>query len=407
MWAARGQGPSLLRVDAVLEQGPGPVLLTERVTVSNSSPQLVWLRPVPEPVPFEDAAEELLQAVAAVEPTTPPAEGVRARPFGPSVLTYLMGTTDEQPLRAPPMPEGRTLLVDAVTTFSGRAETSSVTLVTTLPAEGEAFLQRFGVELDPEGRTELARYLNLGWSVVAASVRDPSPNPEQPAVLGPFASPLPKLEYPLLRRAGVDGPSFMVSVLADGPRVPLDFLVVPPGAKTNEPRAVVHYLGPFEPDLGEQRVLTRFELWPGSSKSHSVRLGPPDAAIVAPQLPPAPRDPGGFDLFWVLLLGLTPMVFAPEAWLMWGLQTLARARARAGLPAFGVKLGAVWGLIVAGYWLVAVDGMAKVAAVGPLLFATLQLAIPYAEREPAPVRAEFRRAKTKRRAAEPSQPPGS
>jgi hypothetical protein len=121
-----------------------------------------------------------------------------------------------------------------------------------------------------------------------------------------------------------------------------------------------------------------------------VGVAPSDSAQVVP---------GGYqrgsalDLFLCLLLGMTPLFYTPEALiLLWiGYNARSRRSPRQPLPT-SARLWGVYAFVVAVFWLITLEGMARFAALGPIAVGILQL-MSEPERERGPVRVDFRRKK--------------
>lgn len=404
--------PKVARVEALLVEDPEGAYLIESLYLPSAGAQTVWLRPVPgapEMRPGPDVFETLIEGAV---PTPPHAASIRSRPFGPSVVTLLAERLNPTP--APPnprpLPESRPLEVDQLEIFRGSVETSTMTGSVSLPADLEIFLRRRGVTVREGGRRKLATYLNRGWSVIAASIYDPSPTNPVLGRIGPFrtqwSGEVPG--YPILRRRS--GAELLFGVIASEAKVAEKLGVVQGDQKPpREGASELLFAGavlpgtPLEAALTELElvnalapaVYTRFALRPGEAELDLVRFGPGAAALGAPEIPLAAPAGSPSDLLLCLLLGLAPLALAPESWLVLWLQGRARDSARGGGSRLGVKLWAAWSLLVAAYWFFSLVGLARVAALGPLIIGTAQLAVPFAERTPSRFRAELPRRRVK------------
>lgn len=409
--ARPGEALTPIRVDAAVLPTRSGMAWVEQVEVMSTASQWVWLRPFPSS-PEVTAGPDVLGTLAAhAVAGLPMSEQLERRLLGPSLVQALwFRWFPPEPGLAPlAPPSAPALTVEEVRQFSGSAQTSTVTGAVTLPTELEQLLVRYDTPLGPKARAELAHYLRIGWTLVALAGRDaPSPTPSR-RILGPVRfdqagerSP----SYLLLSRRPVDGP-LVIRALGPTPLVPaqlptrydptVDPVEVEPGV------AVVRSTTPIDNDvelayrLGEvldlpvnaETRVTELVVRGDGARVDELELVAPEDAVSRPVLPPPSRPGSGGDLFRCVLLGLSPLILAPESWLLYALQARARARARRGQPAFGVKAWSMWTLATAAYWLFALDGLARIAAVGPLLIGMSLLALPYTERDRGPVRARL------------------
>lgn len=412
VFVARGSTPVLTHVDVLItEHGSERYQLVEQVSLRSEAPQLVWLRPLPGRATVEPGPQLFSALAAASQPVAPLADTVRARPFGPSVVTLALQRLF--PSAPPPEVAGgpgeaRDLSIDAVRMFSGETRTSTLSGAITLPRELERFLEGRDAPLALDDRRRVAGWLTRGDWVMAVAAYDRLPSAETPARIGPLLITLPGTppRYPLARRS-TDTLQVVFNVLAAGPRVPGQLPVMTDAATPAPPggRSVLVYAGPVPPDselslgleedlslrLPPNPLLTRARLETKAARLDEVSFGEP-----APGTEPLAIESGtvpgtASDLLLCMLLGLAPLVLAPESWLILWIQERARDVARRGGSPLGVKLWALWCFGVAAYWFVALDGVARVAALGPLILGTAQLALPFTERIPSPFRAEIRR----------------
>lgn len=421
-----GRSARAFRVDAVLvDTGDGGDTWIEQISLHNQAPQIVWLRPVPR-APKVRAASGVFDILARGAVRRPElSDRVRAHPFGPSVLTLAT-----QRLRDPvlsvgpyPPPEARPLTLDAVRVFQGTAATSSITGEVSLPPELRAFLRGRDIRLANADRAWLARYLNVGWSVLAAALFDDAPFSSAPARIGPlrFEHEVPDARYPLLRRTSSAGLDFVFYALGEEPLIPKEVptraaprgpdrrgpggtgaaAITHASALVGQPEVALALADALELPITPELVLTQAFFRPASARLDLLSFVPPAQAETPPSLPSPTRRGSWPDLLSCFVLGFAPLVLTPEAWLVRWLQGRARDSARRGGLRLGVKLGAVWALLVAGYWFFTLEDLARWAALGPLVLGTVQLAVPFSEKEAPPVRATFRRKKEPRSSEAP------
>lgn len=394
----------------LVQPSEGSSVLVERIALRSTAGRLLWMRAFrSEPTRVSPVALDFQLVSEADENPTPFADAVRSRPFGPSLLTpTLKAVFPEEP---PPAPrrllEGRALEVDESLYVSGRATTSTVTGAVTLPEALESLLGRWDLELDMPGRRRVGQLLNTGWGLFAAVLYDGTPNQPGWAVLGPIGFELSdeELVYPLEGSTAEDLGEWHGALVTPSPSAPLELPLVSLEESETTSGVVLssatrlgthqelalHLRDELSLSLGGDLTLTQLELKLGSARLDALHFRASEAA--AAQTGAGPKRGGFLDLFSCLLLGLAPLILAPESWLLLWIQSRSRASARTGGSRFGVKLWAVWCLGVAIFWLLAVDELARIAALGPLLLGTIQLALPYTRVDPRPIRARFRRPK--------------
>ncbi|MEL6187849.1 MAG: DUF2330 domain-containing protein [Myxococcota bacterium] len=411
VFAARGTAPvTATQVEVLLtDSGDGQYQVLEQLWLRSEVSKLVWIRPLPARATIEPGPDLFAELSAATVPRVPLANAVRARPFGPSVVT--LAADRLWPASAAPQtrarPEARALEVDALELFSGEARTSSVTGEVFLPPDLERFLTRHDAPLSTVDRRTVSGWLRRGAVLMALAAYDRLPSDRSPSRLGPFLmtfsgdQPL----YPLARRS-TDELEIVFDVLASGARVPQQLPLAsaggPPapggqatlvyaGAVAEESELDLRLVEHPELRLPASRVLTRTRLQTETARLDAVSFGasPPGADPIEVQTDQTPGTAG--DLLLCLLLGLAPLILAPESWLILWIQERARDVARRGGSTLGVKLWALWCFGVAAYWFFTLEGLARVAALGPLILGTAQLALPFTERIPSPFRAEIRK----------------
>jgi hypothetical protein len=398
--------------------------LVEQVYVMSTARAAVWLRAFPSTPQLTQIGDtplfQNLDALTSVE--EPYNETMRPRLFGPSVVTLLtrkLSQANEHPQkRVSAMPEAdRTLEVQRLVFFSGHVESSTITHRPFLPGEMIAFFRSEGVQPSPAAESLVASTMNRGWTVLGLAIRDRRPSSEAAARIGPlqleFVSPSVIYPQDLEQTPGAAPGAKTLRLYLATPRVlapnayetvwddrPWEHSAVPLG------RFVVTYnraieTGPAEFEINERTGikvapewhLVRTELQTPASDHRDVELVPAARAVA---LPPTTKKGSGTDLFLCLLLGLTPLLYTPESWFLLWLGARARSKARATRrerPVFGVKLWSFYAVLVGAFWLLGLEGGARVAAIVPALIGIVQLALPYTERDPSPYRAQIRKKK--------------
>lgn len=401
----------------VIEEGQRGFTVIQRLTLESQAARFVWLQPIFGALEAVDEAPDVFDVLAQALVRAPEfSEELRRRPFGPSILNYLTRRFRPDPGRAEPLvaPAARPLEIDALAYFTGSAKTSTITRRVSLPRALEDFLRIHNVSISQDERRFLGTYLNSGWSILGAAMYDRAPSPEGVARLGPVGLRFSggDRSLPLVRRRAPEALELVVYALADGPRVPAELpsrppsrpfrpkeapageMLVPHADRLDQsPELSLALAEPFGNELLQDAYLTQLYFRPGSARLGRLTLHSPEKVAVQTQLPTSSQRGTPGDFFTCLLLGLTPLFLTPEAWLVMWVQARSRDQARTGGSRLGVKLWAVWALFVAAYWFLSLHGLARAAAIGPLLLGTFQLVLPFAERDPLPVRAQFRRPK--------------
>lgn len=418
MFVGRSPSPKIreIRMDALLvDRGEAGFTLVQRASVRNSETLFLWLQPVPG-VPEQAAVsfDPFGPLAQTAVPVVPFSDQLREVPLGPSLATVLLRrlTTERPTRKALVPPAGRSLEIGELQVFQGRAHTSTITRETFLPGPLEEFLRRYGTKLSSSARHQAGDYLNRDWSILGVALIDPAPSPDDVVSVGPVAlrfqagSP----SFPLLRRGALDAREVVIHILADGPRVPVELPIEsarPDFVARTAPRGQVFVtfagalerLDSVDPQLAEQfglrsgagADLTQLYLRPGTAKLDVLTFASPSSAVRPLRLESQTTAGSAQDLLTCILLGLAPLFLAPESWLLWWIEGRARQVARKGGSWVGVKLWSFWPFLVAAYWFFGLEGMARIAAIGPLVIGTVQLAIPFSEREAGPIRVQFRR----------------
>jgi hypothetical protein len=390
--------------------------IVEQIVVTSPTPTFVWLRPFPSRPNVRPAPRDLfatLDAGTVVE--EPYNEAVRRTLFGPSVVTALTRRLMDPPSRRETdgyQEARRPLELGATEIFSGRVMTSTITHELILPEELTQYFTRENMVVSEEEKRELARYLNRDWFVSATSVQDAAPSDQTKAVLGPARFDVESVTV-LYPQMGLERPYS---------KIPTDFFLVSSGALTpaafrtvwdarpweQHPKRrgefVATYSQPIDPEgplayeIGEKGALL---VGPGSHLVRSLYERGNETLIDIelvhardPTLiPGSGRRSSATDIILCILLGIAPLIYTPESWFLLWLAARAKERIRREGKGFGTKLWSIYAVVVAIFWFATIDGTGRLAALAPMMIGIVQLALPYTQRDPAPVRAAFKRKK--------------
>lgn len=389
----------------------------EEEEVINTALQFAWIRSVPgKNAIAEKAKPEIMSTLAALTEVLPPHnDSIRDKLFGPSVVTLLTRKLSPPQQPAPhPLDLDKT---DRVLTISDTLElrepvaTSTITHRPIMPDAVINLLARINVKMEQHLESQLAAALDRGDMVLISIVSDTRPNAETPAKLGPFqyqfttSRPVHPMQF---TRAQSSTP-VRVYTLSSVPLAPAAYESVwieEPWYRFEE-EARAYYVTYNTPVLQDSTL--EFEL------DEKLGLGlPPTARLMRGNATLNPGDrsemvfleatepmvlPGNSargsarDLFVCVLLSVTPLLYTPESWFFLWLGARAKARARREGRAFGVRLWALYAVAVGAFWFFTLEQNARIACLVPLLIGITQLALPYLERDPAPVRVVFKKKK--------------
>ncbi len=401
--------------DILLIQDGRKQTLIDMFEVRSEASRFLWIKPFPKEISRTEAKAELFETLRKQTTVQEPYnEAIRRNLFGPSVVTLLT----RRFMTPPPSPElkdtseKRTLSIEAQAFFKGEVTTSTITRGYVLPSDFGDWLRRYAAEVTENDKRSIAGHLNRGWGVLVTLVHDRAPSSDTLARLGPY-------RYDD-QRAQVVYPQLIEPSRFSAP-VELEFYLI-----ANKALAAVTYPTVWDERSWEQQppkehaFLTTFNraVERGDEIDFSLREQaglplPEQARLVRTRFTRPRRDgrvvlefrpardgvviPGGGsrgsgrDIFLCMLLGLTPLIYTPESWFFLWLAGRARARARAQGSAFGVRLWALFVFAVAFYWFATQQNFGRLAAVIPMLIGIGQLALPYTERDPFPVRAQLRK----------------
>lgn len=389
--------------------------MIEEVEVISTAREFLWIRAIPSKDAQRMAANpEFLPALAELTSVKPPFnEQIRENLFGPSVVALLTRKLVPAPKVAPDPIDlsaaDRTLELAETIELRDAIPTSTITDLPIMPLAIEGLLARTQSKLDPELLLRIAGAIESNFTIFISVVRDTRPSATTPARLPALRYDFrnPRAIYPLALSSGVNRTELRLYTLASMPLAP----VSTPAVWLQEPWHVLdrssrtYYVG-FNQEVKEESPL-QFQLAerygiPLPSTAQLVRANLSlesyernDLELVeAPDPIPLPGSGArgsAADLVTCVLLGLTPLLYTPESWFFLWLGARAKARARREGKAFGVRLWSFYALLVGAFWFLTLEQNARIAALVPILIGLVQLALPYVERDPKPVRAIFRK----------------
>lgn len=390
--------------------------LVDELEVRSMAREGLWLHVLPSvPTAITTGDPKLLDDIASLTAVHEPYnELLRRTLFGPSVVTLLTKRLIPEPKsqddEAPA--DLRRLELRTPVVFSGAVITSTITKRPVLPGGLVDLVERTaGEKIAVSLQLELAAYLNRGWAIAAIPFSDTRPSETAPAHLGPIHAKVisPQPVYPFgLIRLPVDS-RFELFVIAEQPLVPLALEATwdrRPWESDPEGRGRLHitYNRPVADDVALDILLrdrNGLGIPPGLRLLRAELLLPrgvrPDLDLVPAKesvtLPTSTGRGSGADLFACVLLGLTPLLYTPESWFLLWLGARAKARARRGRRSMALGLWSLYAIAVGVFWFFTMEGGARVAAIIPALVGLAQLALPYVDREPTPVRVQFKKKK--------------
>lgn len=374
--------------------------LVEAVELQNPPARFAWLRAFPtKPARVVRAGPGLFDALREETAVPEPfREHVKARKFGPSILSLAFSEAPtEAPTEEPTLSSrSQPFAVETLRYFEGQTTTSTITRRKRLPESFESWLVEQNLVLSPLQFNALAEVFDRGWVLAATSYAG------LPAAdrlwLGPVVYELADSSgaYPA-RQFGPQSPrerEFEIYTIGPTPLLPEAKLEWSerPWAESEAPRdgwLRTRYHQPIElgtrlalepqlefsiPEQGSLAAgVMRFEVPPSGDLAFTARE--PDAV---PRLPGRGGRGSVVDLLLVLLLGLLPLLYTPESWLLLyvGHRFREARRRDADAPTWGLLLWPFYALGVALYYLVTLEDLARTAALLPLVLAALRLATP-------------------------------
>ncbi|MBX2813865.1 MAG: hypothetical protein KTR25_18760 [Myxococcales bacterium] len=410
--------PELRRVDAVVLRSPeSGFQLLQRLTLTNTEhSQIVWLSVLPSLPDVKIGPSVFAELARTVDHPQSYSEQLRRNPFGPSVLTIVSRQINPELSSRPLIAATERQLQIHDLRFFPPTEPVIQKHNTQLPEELNLYLGQHSIELSPDVTQQIISNVRNGGVVLVAVLHDPEPGP-QPAQVGPlhlsFGSGHPTI--PLLLPAS-HSLELVVSALGSTPLAPLELPantsdidgknpVAQSDSRSNVlflgrlglfPSLQAHLFEAFGDHIRSETILTHMSITTTDLKLPALHLVSADENPQAPlgraQMPNPPGNPT--DLLLCILLGLTPLGFTPEIWLLWFIGKQVRGTHRGagwGEVRLARQLASVWCLVVAAYWLYTLVDIARVASLGPLLIGTVLIAVPGGRHEPMPVRIPFKK----------------
>lgn len=402
--------------------GQGSSLMIEQLELRGDARRFVMLRVFPKaPTAIRGASPELLEVLEGATTVAPPLHlELKRRMFGPSILTaLLMGfgsgqapatPSDEEAAKAkqekPELPRA-TFDEAGVLRFSGPITSSTITGQRYFPPDFDAWLNGTLVALPRTTRDALLSAFAAGSTIVAMQID--RPQGEGPFLFGPIEYRLagPVVTEPMLLPSG---PSTGVKLRTYALHPTLPFTPSLRDAVFNDtpwegPRgssANVVYWGQPGPEvqeaLSDRFALTSSVVRVARSELRYTERPTSDTTFLTPRgaidIPGRAKRGSGIDLFLCIMMGLAPLLYAPESWLLLWITANARDRLKRG-QTLGL-VGAMWplyALLVAGYWMYTLSDLGRTAALGPLLIGVIRLFMPPEDNQTRQIRVDFARKK--------------
>jgi hypothetical protein len=389
----------------------------EEEEVISTARAFAWFRTVPgKNAVAKKADPAILPALADLTYVRPPHnDSIRSKLFGPSVVTLLTRklSPPQQPIRDPLDIDttDRVLEIGETVELREPIPTSTITHRPIIPDSVLALLGRVEAQMEPSLEHLVSAALNRGDLVLVSIVRDSRPSAITRAKLGPFQYDFiaPRPTHPMQLTRSVQATPLRVYTLASGPLAPGAYESVwieePWYPIEQETRAYyVSYNTPVREDSAahfELREKLGFQMpaTPHLMRANAtLNAGDRSELIFLPphepvELPGDSARGSARDLFICVLLSVTPLLYTPESWFFLWLGARAKARARREGRAFGIRLWALYAVAVGAFWFFALENNARIACLVPLLIGAAQLALPYLERDPLPVRSQFKKKK--------------
>jgi hypothetical protein len=406
--------------------------LVEEVLIEPHATRFAWIRMFPSRPEIRSADINTFPALEVESTLRPPyRDGVIDSVFGPSIFTLLTRFVTRGPAAVPSLgdelgPRHIAIADRGIELFEGRTWSSTVTRKRFFPRDFEAFVQHFDLAPSERERQEVMRAFDDGWTIAALMV-DNSSQVDR-LVVGPtlYRFKTTRAIHPgeLTSTAPKEGLSYFL--VGDRAIAPIEIHTAPDErpwdreAERPGDRFVYSYNHEMDPRLalevdqllGDVRVksthLVRGKYRRSTPLGHPLTFGASDSLST---LPLASGRGSAVDVILCLLLGITPLLYTPESWLLFMLGLRSRDNRRRNAPdaiTAGSLLWPLYSLVVAVFWVVHLDGSGRMAALIPLFVGIFQLASPPPERERRPIRIDFsRRRRGKRKAEEPkpSKPP--
>jgi hypothetical protein len=345
------------------------------------------------------------------EPTTvraPHNMSIRDLLFGPSVVTLLSRKLSKPTHVQPKAPSAnRSIEIESTLEFTDPIPTSTITRRPVMPISLTNLADRLHFKLPGHVEDDVAAHLERGWFVYVSVVIDRNPDRSQRARLGPFKfefeSPIPVIPIGTAS-THTPVPVHIYSIAAD-PLVPMHYAATwsdePWRNEAREPgSALISFNRPIRansdlsnelsrrlsvPPLAGSR-LTRGEIRLETGTRVHLDLAKPAKSI---DLPSARSRGSPSDLFMCVLLGLTPLLYTPESWFLLWIGARMRQRAKEARKVFRIRLWPLYAIGVAVFWMITLEGGARIAALVPAVVGLIQLLLPVVDSEVSPIRVHF------------------
>jgi hypothetical protein len=425
-WATSGASARETAVRTFVSGDHGVELLVEEVELEVSAPRIAWIRAFPEAPKMRGLDARFFPALDGLTEVQPPYhEGLEEKVFGPSILNWIAKGLLKDPPAAPepvsPPNTRRVYLGDReVQIFSGKTWTSTKTHRRYLPTALETWLQENDFKPNDNERAVLSNYCDQGWIIAGTLIENPSRATH--ITLGPtlYRFHSERLVQPVLLDVssgvprdgwlyyfGADRALEIQGVSSEWDARPWDGRVARP-----KDRLIVRYSHQADDVAGleiqqmlgdpvaDVRFVTRGRVESSYAYPNDLRVITAKEPVV---LPPSNGRGSTYDILLCLLLGVTPLLYSPESWILLLIAARAREKQRADKTALGTGtlLWPIYALLVAAFWIVRLEGKARFAALVPLFIGILQLATPPPERERGQVRVNFERRRKKPKADAP------
>ncbi len=399
---------------ALVVHQDGAEVLIETLQVRSTSSRALWIKPLPSQPEFTRAPTEPFAKLSDNSTVQRPYnEAVRQRAFGPSVVTLLSRrfsdkapeTVDEDQSQGV-----RQTSVSERAAFNGTIFTSTITGQYTLPDPMQVWLRSRGFVMDQSLLANLSTHMNRGAWVSLTVVEDAAPASPGTAQFGPLSYNLRTQHpvFPKLRTSGTvtSKTRYELFVVGKEPLVPSAYPTIWDEEPWNSaPLKSARFHTRYAKPLGassalrldlEERLgmnlpasafLIRSDFRQGSEALGEIIFEPTKRFV---EIPGEGAKGSGLDLFFCLLLGLTPLIYTPESWFFMWLRARSKSKTVDGKAPFGLRLWPLFALIVAAYWALTLSGPARLAATIPFVVAIALLVVPQAETS-KPIRSKFKK----------------
>jgi hypothetical protein len=429
VWTDTHNGPAVEETVKVLIAFDGSEeALVEEVLVQPRAQRFAWIRMFPSRPEIRSADINTFRTLEADSALRAPfRDGVLDSVFGPSLLSILTHL-GRGPTLPPPLEEAgprHIAIADrGIELFTGPTWSSTITKRRFFPRDFEAWLQRFDLVPSERERFEVLKAFDAGWSVAALMI-DNSAKLER-LVVGPtlYRFKTTRALHPGEFVTTVPRDAVSYFLVADKALAPTQTLWSPDERPWDReaPRPENRFLYSYNHQMDPRLALDVDEVlgsgWSGAT--HLVRgtykrtavLGR-DVSFDPAELTPLPLPSGRgspIDIILCMILGITPLLYTPESWILFmlGLRSRDKRRNAPDVISPASLMWPLYALVVAIYWVVHLESSGRMAALIPLFVGIFQLASPPPERERRPIRIDFaRRKKGKKKPdeAKPSKPP--